>query len=182
MKYKDTTIFIFLLSVCFIGIAVGMIVARNKQIDVSTLAESISGIKSEELSLKKVFTKSILTNLYIFIFLNMMGALVFGFPVSTLLLFYKSYAVGFSCGCVALAMGFKGIAAAVIGVLLPSCIILTLLSHMVYKFWDDSGRSKIKAYKRYKSRLGNGVIYFLLFGLCVFTQSVIQYVVFHKFL
>lgn len=182
MKYRGTAIFLFLLAVCFTGITTGIIIAKNKQADVSELESYISEIKSTELSIKTVFVKGLLTNLPLFIILNMLGMLVFGFPISTLLLFYKGYAVGFSCGCICLAMGLKGIGAALAGILLPSFILFTLLCHMVYSFWNGEDKSIIKAERRYRSRILNGIAYFLLFCLCVFSQSIIQYVVFYKFL
>lgn len=181
MKYKDTAVFLLLLSVCFLGIIVGVVVAKRQQVDVSIISSSIAAVKSDQCSLNTVFLKGLLSNLYLFIMLSITGMLVFGFPISTALLFYKGYAVGFTCSCICMAMGFRGIAMAIVGVLFPSFVLLLIFCHMVYTSTERGDKRKSKLERKNKMRLVNGFIYVIIFIFGVYTQSLMQYIAFYKF-
>lgn len=142
--------YIILLSIILLGIISGIffrfiISSNDKKLVNDSLIKFFNSIKlKDNLKFLNTFINSIINNLFYIILIWLLGISIIGIPLVIILLFFKSFIVGFSISSIIHLYGFKGILGALAYISINNILFLFIL--LLISFYSISFSIKLFKY------------------------------------
>ena len=128
---------LFALILVLIGILTGSLFvvildSADKNIVIEYISSFVENIKNNNINNLEILKNTLLTNYIIIIIFTLIGFSFFLFPINILILFYKSFVIGFTLSSFILTYSLKGLLLSIIYIF-PHLIINIFLFHYKYK-------------------------------------------------
>ena len=125
-KYVFFALIIVILGIITGSLFIVILKSTDKALVIEYIESFIENIKNNKINYLDIFKNTIIINYIIIIVISIIGFTYFFFPINTLILFYKSFIIGFSLGSFILTYKLKGLLLSVIYIF-PHLIINIVL-------------------------------------------------------
>lgn len=142
-KYVLFTLVLVLLGILTGSLFIVILDKTDKNIVVEYITEFINNIKNNNINSLELLKNTLLTNYITVIIFAIIGFSFFFFPINILILFYKSFVLGFTLSSFILTYSFKGLLLSVIYIF-PHLIINILLFALITAFTAQNSINMIK--------------------------------------
>ncbi len=142
-KYVLFTLVLVLLGILTGSLFIVILDKTDKNIVVEYITEFINNIKNNNINSLDLLKNTLLTNYIIVIIFAIIGFSFFFFPINILILFYKSFIIGFTLSSFILTYSLKGLLLSIIYIF-PHLIINILLFSLITAFTVQNSINMIK--------------------------------------
>lgn len=142
-KYVLFTLVLVLLGILTGSLFIVILDKTDKTIVVEYITEFINNIKNNNINSLDLLKNILLTNYIIVIIFAIIGFSFFFFPINILILFYKSFIIGFTLSSFILTYSLKGLLLSIIYIF-PHLIINILLFSLITAFTVQNSINMIK--------------------------------------
>lgn len=142
-KYVLFTLVLVLLGILTGALFIVILDKTDKTIVIEYISSFIENIKNNNTNSLELLKNTLLTNYIIIIIFTIIGFSFFFFPINILILFYKSFVLGFTLSSFILTYSFKGLLLSVIYIF-PHLIINILLFSLITAFTVQNSINMIK--------------------------------------
>lgn len=142
-KYVLFTLVLVLLGILTGALFIVILDKTDKNIVLEYISNFIETIKNNKINNLDLLKNTLLNNYIIIIIFTIIGFSFFFFPINILILFYKSFVVGFTLSSFILTYSFKGLLLSIIYIF-PHLIINILLFALITAFTVQNSINIIK--------------------------------------
>ena len=142
-KYVLFTLVLVLLGILTGSLFIVILDKTDKNIVIEYITEFINNIKNNNINSLDLLKNTLLTNYIIVIIFAIIGFSFFFFPINILILFYKSFIIGFTLSSFILTYSLKGLLLSIIYIF-PHLIINILLFSLITAFTVQNSINMIK--------------------------------------
>lgn len=142
-KYVLFTLILVLLGILTGSLFIVILDKADKNIVVEYISSFVENIKNNNVNSLELLKNTLLTNYIIIIVFAIIGFSFFFFSINILILFYKSFVIGFTLSSFILTYSFKGLLLSVIYIF-PHLIINILLFSLITAFTTQNSINMIK--------------------------------------
>ena len=142
-KYVLFTLVLVLLGILTGSLFIVILDKTDKNIVIEYKTEFINNIKNNNINSLDLLKNTLLTNYIIVIIFAIIGFSFFFFPINILILFYKSFIIGFTLSSFILTYSLKGLLLSIIYIF-PHLIINILLFSLITAFTVQNSINMIK--------------------------------------
>jgi len=142
-KYVLFTLVLVLLGILTGSLFIVILDKTDKNIVVEYISSFIDNIKNNNINSLEFLKNTLLTNYIIIIIFTLIGFSFFFFPINILILFYKSFVIGFTLSSFILTYSLKGLLLSIIYIF-PNLIINILLFSLITAFTMQNSINMIK--------------------------------------
>lgn len=132
-KYVLFSLIIIILGIITGSLFIVIINSADKNLVIEYISDFIDNIKNSSIDGLDILKNTLITNYFIITILVIIGFTCFLFPINILILFYKSFVIGFSLSSFILTCGIKGTLLSIFYVL-PHLIVNILIFSLITAF------------------------------------------------
>ena len=132
-KYVFFTIIIVLLGIITGSLFIVILNSADKNLVIEYISDFLDNIKSSSINNLDILKNTLITNYVVIFILIIIGFTCFLFPINILILFYKSFILGFSLSSFILTYGLKGTLLSVTYII-PHLVINILIFTLITAF------------------------------------------------